>query len=44
MENSPEYRKQARAGKDATNQMAPFLERRQFYLKGKLCYKGMQCV
>jgi len=36
-----EFQQQAQAGREAVHiQKASFLERRLFYLMGKLCYKG----
>lgn len=42
--NLSECREQAWAGSEANIRMAPFIERRPFYLKVKLCYKRNQCV
>jgi hypothetical protein len=37
----PEYEKQPRAGCEPNILKASFIERRLFYLKTKMCYKGM---
>lgn len=37
------YQKQAKAESEAKIRMAPFFERRLFYLISELCYKRMEC-
>jgi hypothetical protein len=37
----PECEKQARVGREPNILKASFIERRLFYLKTKMCYKGM---
>jgi len=40
-ENPSECEKQARAGREPNIPKASFSEQRLFYLKTKMCYKGM---
>lgn len=40
---APEFQKQAVVGSEAKIRMAPFIERRLFYLINKLCYKRTLC-
>ena len=42
IENLYECEKQATAGREPNIPRASFIERRLFYLKTKMCYKGMQ--